>query len=215
MTMRTEELISMLATNAEPVAPGAVRRRHAAALAAGGAAAFVLVLAWLGVRPDLAQAAREPMFWVKLALPLALLAVALVAAARLSRPGVRAGLAAEALLLPVGGIWALAIASLAAAAPGERMALVFGETWAQCPLNITAISVPACLAAFWAMRGLAPPRPAAAGAFSGLLAGAGGATAYCLHCPEMAPPFLGTWYLLGMAIPAAAGAIAGPRLLRW
>lgn len=213
--MRTEELISMLATNAEAVAPGAARRRHAAALAAGGAAAFLLMLAWLGVRPDLAQAAREPMFWVKLALPVALLAVALVAATRVSRPGVRAGLAVEALLLPVGGIWALAIASLAAASPEERMALVLGETWAQCPWNITALSVPAFLAAFWAMRGLAPTRPAVAGAFSGLLAGAVGATAYCLHCPEMAPPFLGTWYLLGMAIPAAAGALAGPRLLRW
>lgn len=213
--MRTDKLISMLATNAEPVAPGAARRRHAAALAAGGAAAFLLMLAWLGMRPDLAQAAREPMFWVKLALPVALLAVALVAATRLSRPGVRAGLAVEALLLPVAGIWALAIASLAAAPPEERVALVFGETWAQCPLNIAALSVPAFLAAFWAMRGLAPTQPVAAGAFSGLLAGAVGAAAYCLHCPEMAPPFLGTWYLLGMAIPAAAGAIAGPRLLRW
>jgi hypothetical protein len=213
--METDKLITMLATNAQPVAPGAVRRRHAAAVAAGGAGAFVLMLAWLGVRPDLAEVAREPMFWVKLALPVALLAVALVAATRLSRPGVRAGLAVEALLVPVGGIWALAIASLAAASPQERVTLVFGETWAQCPLNIVALSVPAFLAAFWAMRGLAPTQPAAAGAFSGLLAGAVGATAYCLHCPEMAPPFLGTWYLLGMAIPAAAGALAGPRLLRW
>jgi hypothetical protein len=31
----------------------------------------------------------------------------------------------------------------------------------------------------------------------------------------MAAPFIGTWYLLGMLIPAAAGAMIGPRLLRW
>jgi hypothetical protein len=31
----------------------------------------------------------------------------------------------------------------------------------------------------------------------------------------MAAPFIGIWYLLGMLIPAAAGALVGPRLLRW
>lgn len=213
--METGKLIAMLAKDAAPVAPGAVRRRYGAALAAGSAGALLLLLAWMGVRPDIAQAARDPMFWVKLALPVALLAVALAAATRLARPGARVGLAAEALLLPVGGIWILAGVALAAAAPGERMALVLGETWASCPFNIAALSVPAFAASFWAMKGLAPTRPAVAGAFSGLLAGSVGAAAYCLHCPEMAPPFLGTWYLLGMALPAVAGAVAGPRLLRW
>lgn len=213
--METEKLIAMLARDAEPVVPGAVRRRYGAALAAGSAGAILLMLAWMGVRPDLAQAARDPMFWVKLALPAVLLAIALVAAARLARPGGRVGRAAEALLVPVGGIWLLAAVALLAAAPGQRMALVLGETWATCPFNIAALSVPAFAASFWAMRGLAPTRPALAGAFSGLLAGAVGATAYCLHCPEMAAPFLGTWYLLGMALPAAAGTAAGPWLLRW
>lgn len=134
---------------------------------------------------------------------------------RLARPGRRLGHAAEALLVSVGAIWLLALASLLAAAPGGRLALVLGETWAECPLNIAMLSVPAFAAAFWAMRGLAPTRPALAGAFSGLVAGALGALVYCLHCPEMAPPFLGTWYVLGMALPALAGALAGPRLLRW
>ncbi|NJD89053.1 MAG: DUF1109 domain-containing protein [Betaproteobacteria bacterium] len=213
--METDKLVEMLARQAGPVARGAVPRRYGAALAAGGAGALLLMAAFLGVRPDLAQAAREPMFWVKLALPLALLAVALLATARLARPGVRVGYAAEAVLVPVGAIWALAAVALHSAAPGERLALVLGDTWTVCPFNIAMLSVPAFAAAFWAMRGLAPTRPAVAGAFSGLLAGAVGAAAYCLHCPEMAPPFLGTWYLLGMAIPALAGAMAGPRLLRW
>ena len=38
---------------------------------------------------------------------------------------------------------------------------------------------------------------------------------YALHCPEMAAPFLATWYLAGMLIPTVAGALLGPRLLRW
>jgi hypothetical protein len=213
--METDKLIAMLSKNAEPVAAGTVSRRYGAALAAGAAGALLVMVAVLGVRQDIAQAARDPMFWVKLAVPCALLAVALVAATRLARPGVRVGYAAEALLLPIGAIWVLAGAALYSAAPGERLALVLGETWAVCPANIAMLSLPAFAAAFWAMRGLAPTRPALAGAFSGLLAGTVGAAAYCLHCPEMAPPFLGTWYLLGMALPAAAGAVAGPLLLRW
>jgi hypothetical protein len=39
--------------------------------------------------------------------------------------------------------------------------------------------------------------------------------AYALYCPEMAAPFVAIWYLLGMLIPAAAGAVLGPLLLRW
>ena len=65
------------------------------------------------------------------------------------------------------------------------------------------------------MRGLAPTRPVRAGAAAGLLAGALAATAYTLHCPESQAPFLAVWYLLGILAPAAAGALVGPRLLRW
>lgn len=213
--METGRLIEMLARDPAPVAPGVVRRRFAAMTAVGVIGAFVVMLAYLGIRPDLADAVRQPMYWVKLALPLALVAIALIGVSRLGRPGMPLGHAALAILVPVVLMWLLAGGTLAAAAPGERSALFFGETWASCPFNIALLSVPAFIAAFWAMRGLAPTRPAVAGAFSGLLAGALGAAVYCLHCPEMAPPFLGTWYLLGMAIPAAAGALAGPRLLRW
>ena len=42
-----------------------------------------------------------------------------------------------------------------------------------------------------------------------------GAFAYTLHCPELAPAFVAVWYVLGMLIPAAAGALLAPRLLRW
>ncbi|MEO8442729.1 MAG: NrsF family protein [Betaproteobacteria bacterium] len=31
----------------------------------------------------------------------------------------------------------------------------------------------------------------------------------------MAAPFLGIWYVLGMAIPAAIGAVIGPWTLQW
>ena len=46
-------------------------------------------------------------------------------------------------------------------------------------------------------------------------AGATGALVYSLHCLELAAPFLGSWYLLGMLIPTVVGVALGPRVLRW
>ena len=46
-------------------------------------------------------------------------------------------------------------------------------------------------------------------------AGAIAALVYALHCPEMEAPFIGVWYVAGMLIPAAAGALLGPFVLRW
>jgi len=127
----------------------------------------------------------------------------------------RLGRLALALAAPIVLLWLLGGAVLAGADPSERPALVFGSTWRTCPFNIATISLPLMVAIFWAMKGLAPTRPAWAGAGSGLLAGALAAAAYALHCPEMQAPFLAVWYVLGMAIPAVAGALIGPRLLRW
>ncbi len=93
--------------------------------------------------------------------------------------------------------------------------LVWGETWAACLVNVPLLSVPAFIALFMVMKTLAPVRPVAAGGAAGLLAGSLAAIIYSLHCPELTAPFIGLWYLLGMLIPAAAGAAIGPRLLRW
>jgi hypothetical protein len=66
-----------------------------------------------------------------------------------------------------------------------------------------------------ALRGLAPTRPALAGAAAGLLAGGTGATVYALHCPELAAPFLAVWYVAGIALTVLAGTLAGASVLRW
>jgi hypothetical protein len=77
------------------------------------------------------------------------------------------------------------------------------------------LSAPVFAGVLWAMKGLAPTRLRLAGVAAGLLSGAVGALVYSLHCPELAAPFLGFWYLLGTLIPTAVGALLGPRLLRW
>ena len=213
--MKTDQLIALLATGVEPVDADVVRRRFARALGSSAMFAILLMLMLLGVRPDLVAAAQLPMFWVKLAFPALLVAGGLVAVVRLSRPGVRLGGAPAAIAAPVLAIWMLAALVLMNAVPAERSSLIFGGTWIFCLLTITALALPIFIGALWAMKGLAPTRLALAGGAAGLLAGAGGALVYALHCTEMAPSFLAIWYVIGMAIPSAVGTAIGPRVLRW
>ncbi len=109
-------------------------------------------------------------------------------------------------------MWGLAAVVLLAAAPGERMPLTMGSSWNTCPFNIALLSLPALVLLLAAMRSLAPTRLRWAGAATGLLAGALGTLVYVLHCPELEAPFLAVWYVLGMLIPVAVGALVGPRV---
>jgi hypothetical protein len=213
--VNTDDLVTMLATGAGPADRGAPARRYAAAVTLGVAGAAALMLALLGLNPELARYTSLPMFWVKLAFPALLVLAGLAAASRLARPGASLARVPAALAAPAIAMWVLAGIALVSAAPGERVPLLLGSTWTACPFNIAVLSVPAFIAVLWAMKGLAPTQLRLAGASAGLLAGALGALVYALHCPELAAPFLGVWYVFGMLIPAALGALVGPRILRW
>lgn len=213
--MKTDDLVAMLAAGAGAVDAGLPRRRFAAALGVGLLGSFLILILLLGINQELAQIAGAPMFWVKLGYCAALATAALAVTARLARPGARIGAWAAALAAPLIAMWLLALFALQGAAPAGREALVFGGTWLACPFNVAIVSLPTFGALLWAMKGLAPTRLELAGASAGLGAGAAGALIYALHCPELGAPFLGIWYPLGMLIPAAAGAVIGPRLLRW
>jgi hypothetical protein len=168
------------------------------------------------VRASLAQDLGVPMLWVKFAFVAALAVAGWIAAARLARPGASLAGLAPRLLAPVLAMWVLgAIALVGAGDAAQRTTLFLGQTWNYCPFNIAVLSAPVFAAALWSMRGFAPTRPALAGAAAGLFAGAVGAVVYAFHCPELAAPFLGTWYVLGMLVPTALGAILGPLVLRW
>jgi hypothetical protein len=80
---------------------------------------------------------------------------------------------------------------------------------------VALLSIPTFIAMLWVMKTLAPTQLARAGAAAGLVAGAVGAMAYALYCPESGASFLGVWYVIGMLIPATLGAAIGPRVLRW
>ncbi|MFD2644282.1 DUF1109 domain-containing protein [Pseudomonas japonica] len=213
--MKTDELINVLASGEGPVDRHVLLRRLGIALLGGGLAALLLTISLYGVRADLGEVARTPLFWAKVALPGSLALLAIWLNRRLSRPGVKGGGVWLLLGLPLLLVWLGAALSLAGAAPEARGELIFGRTWRTCALNIALLSLPVFIGVFWALRGLAPTRLRQAGAAGGLLAGATATVAYCLHCPEMGVPFWGIWYLLGMLVPTLAGAALGPRLLRW
>lgn len=213
--MKTDELISLLAKGAAPVPANVISRRFAVALSCGILGAVLLMAATFGVRADLAQASGEFIFWMKLAFAGGLALAGFIATERLARPGMRLGGVWLALVAPVLLLWLIAATVLIAAAPVQRADLIFGATWKTCPFNIALISLPLFAATLWTLRGLAPTRPTLAGASAGLLAGALGALVYALHCPESAASFVAVWYVLGIAMPTLAGAVLGPRLLRW
>ena len=213
--MKTEELVTLLAAGAAPVPSHAAGRRLAVGLSWGLPGAFLLLLVALGVRSDLAQAAGVWMFWVKPAFAGGLALAGWFAAERLARPGMRLGGIWVALAAPLLLLWLVAAYVLFDAAPAQRADLVFGSTWKSCTLNISLVSLPLFVATFWAMRGLAPTRLVLAGSSAGFLAGALGSLVYTLYCPESTLPFMAVWYVLGIAIPTLAGAMLGPRLLRW
>lgn len=213
--MKTDDLVSLLATGTDAVDARAPTRRYIAAIAAGTVVATVFMVLWLDVRPTLARDATLPMFWVKELFCVALVAAGLFAVARLSRPGAAVGRVEPLAGAPILAMWLLAIVVLAVAEPEDRTDLIRGVSWTECPYNIAILSAPVFAAIFWAMRGLAPTHLRRAGAAAGFAAGAIGALAYSLHCPELDAPFLALWYVAGILIPTVVGAVVGPRLLRW
>lgn len=213
--MKTDDFISMLASGVTPVDRHALAKRFVVAVLVGLVTATLLVMIVLGVRPDLATVAATPIFWAKIAFPLSLMIGALSVVMRLARPGMTPGSGKLLIVAAIAAVWAGALYVLVPVAPDMRVAVILGQTWRVCALNITLLSIPGFIAVFWALRGLAPTRLKLAGACGGLLAGAMATLAYCLHCPEMEVPFWGAWYLLGMLVPTAIGALLGPRWLHW
>lgn len=215
--MKTDDLIAMLASGPDVAAapPPGARWRTIATLGAGLLASVALMAALLGVRPNLAQLALQPDFWIKVGFVAAVCLAAWHASRRLGVPGANLRNVLPLLALPLLLMWALGAAMVATAAPEQRAELFWGATWRSCPLLIALLSLPMLAAVLRAMRQLAPTRLRLAGAAAGFAAGSTAALVYCLHCPEMAASFVGFWYVLGMLVPSAIGALLGPKVLAW
>jgi hypothetical protein len=213
--MKTDELIAALSADTPPVAPHTVGRRLAVASVLAAAAALVVLVGWLGLRPDLAQAMGRASFWMKAAYTTAAAISGFLLTDRLARPAGRPGAGSYPLAAALAVILGLAVVDLASTPAALRGAALMGRSWSVCPVRILLISLPAFAVVVWGLRRLAPTRLKLAGAAAGLLAGGVGATIYGLYCQETAAAFVAVWYTLGLGLCAGLGALAGPRVLRW
>ncbi len=211
--MKTDTLIDLLTRDAGPAPRALAARRLSPAAGAGLVVSAVIAFSCFGAIPAPMFATAVP--WTKMAYAGALALAAGWWTARLSCPAApiaqpRRGTVLVLLVMAVvGGI------SLVAAPAGTRMDAVLGKSWSTCPWSVLALSLPALAATLWAVHGLAPTRPQAAGFAAGLLAGSVGAFGYALSCPEASPAFVAIWYTLGIGFTGAVGAVLGPRVLRW
>ena len=213
--MKTNDLIAMLATEASATPTVSPLRRCVQATATGLAISLALVLTLWGLNPELNALAHTQAFWVKVVWLVLTCTFAVPVVMHLARPGVAAGRGVWGIAAALAGMAILALAQVATVDADTGMSLMLGGSWQVCSASIAALSVPLLAALLWMLRGMAPTRPALAGASAGLMAAAMSGLVYSLHCPETAYPFLAVWYVAGMALMAGVGALLGSRLLRW
>ena len=211
--MKTDALSELLARGAGPAPRALVLRRLSPAALVGLLASALVAVAGFGALPAAMFATAVP--WTKMAYAGALALAAGWLTARLSRPAAPTAGPRRATVLVLLAMTALGLASLVFTPAGTRLDALLGKSWSSCPFSVLALSLPALAAALWAVRGLAPTRPRAAGFAAGLLAGSAGAFGYALSCPEASPAFVAVWYTLGIVFTAGLGALLGPRVLRW
>ena len=213
--MKTETLIEALAASVKPVPRSAVGRRLLLGAGGGAVVTLLLVAFSLGLRPDLSKAMHGFSFWMKWTYTISLGVGASAMVTRLARPEPVSLRRFWPVAIPFVLLAMLGAVEMASTPAGDWLAMWLGKTWKKCPWLVLALSGPIFVGLLWSFRRMAPTRLRAAGAAAGLTSGAWAATLYCLHCPEVSAIFVLTWYTLGIGLAACAGAILGPRLLRW
>ena len=140
--MKTEQLVSLLATRVEAVDRTLIARRCGWALGAGILVALALTLGALHLNPTLSRYLHLPMFWAREVYCIALAVAGFFAVARLARPGVRLGWVRLGIIVPVLAMWVLAGIALLATPPEAHMRMILGGSAAKCPFLIALIGVP-------------------------------------------------------------------------
>ena len=217
LEMRTDELIEAIAHHG----PECRQARPAVSLTAASlvalAAAVLLSVIWLKIRPDLTLVAspQNALFAIKLAFSVAVTAGALLLLRDLSVPGrpFRRGVLFVTIVLAMMAI--LAVLEVVISGLRYPEAHVGHGSWLDCLWEIPALGAPAFLVLVAAVRQLAPTELSFAGGVLGLLAGAIGAIGYALHCSDDSIALVAASYSLAMAETTLLGALLGPYLLRW
>jgi hypothetical protein len=213
--MKTDELVALLSTNLEPIAHRSFVRKFCVALVAGPLLTVGVTFVGLGVRSDLTAIRALVFLSLKLAFAAGIIGVASVYLARLARPGGERRTSVLSAAMPFMAIILLAAISLGLAPRSHWDKMVTGHEWLECLVSIPIIATVPFAIAIWTVRKAAPTNLRRTGAFTGLVAGGVSAMAYALHCTDDSLPFVALWYGGTIVLCALAGAVLGPRLLRW
>lgn len=213
--MKTDDLIKALAADTATVS-APISRTVTLALGIGALAAVAHFFSLLTVRSDFAHAiTHDPRFMFKFIFTIGIAIPALLLVLRLARPDGNADGARWLFALPL-GLLALAVGYEMLTVPVEHWPVhAFGTMPVACMKYIPILAAAPFIATLYALRNGAPSNPAAAGAAAGLFSGAIGAALYATFCVDDSPMFLAIWYVIGIAIVTALGAVIGSRLLRW
>lgn len=179
--------------------------RLAEIAAAGALAGVLMILLWLNLRPDLAAAAADPIFWIKAAYPAGVAVCALVAVTRMARG--QAGAAAPLAIAGVAGCALLIAGAVEAAAWRSTTPAAFA--WSAgpgCLGDILVIAAPMLILTMAGLRDVDLPRPAPTGFACGLFCGGVAATVDGLHCWQGTFAFVAPWFTLAMLVCGALGA---------
>ena len=107
--MKTDDLVSLLATGVEPIDARRMTRRYALAITGGILGALAITGGILHFNRTLSREVFEPMFWIRGAYCAALGSLGLAAIARLARPGVRLGFVPARIRAVVTPMWRLGV----------------------------------------------------------------------------------------------------------
>jgi hypothetical protein len=213
--MKTDDLVEMLSARVDAVNVRAVGRRIAMAVAAGTVLAVAAMLIGLGPRTGLSTVGAWVFLLLKIAFAAAIAGTAAIYLTKLSRPGGVLKHGTLVVILPFLVTVVLALVSLGSAPASHWNRMIAGDEWLECIVSIPIIATVPFALTMWAVRQAAPTDLRRAGAFAGLVAGGISAIAYALHCTDDSIPFIAVWYGGTIALCTLAGAITGPRLLRW
>jgi hypothetical protein len=211
--LKTEELIAALAR--DRVATTAPARLLARTFPFAVLAAFMLLLATLGLRADLLQVLAQPRFAFKLLVTLCLAIPALLLLPRVATPLPQAGPWQRALWLAPLVLLAGVLLELAVL-PGDLwMPSAMGRNARWCLTMVPLLAAVPLAATLYCLRQAAPAHPARAGAVAGLVSGGFAAAIYALHCTDDSPLFVALWYTTAVLLVTAVGAGLAARLARW
>jgi hypothetical protein len=213
--MKTEDLIAILSTRVENVDTRGPQRNLFRAIILSLAVTIGGIVLWTGVRHDIDHL-RELMFlMLKVGLGTLIILGGALVLARLGRPGAETFFDTRSYRAAAPGLGLLAVAAMLALPLFHLLQHDAKGDWLECLISIPVIAVVPFAAVVWAMRKMAPTKLRLTGAAIGLVAGGVSSIGYALHCTDDSLFFITAWYGAAVAICVLAGALLGPRLLRW